>query len=281
MGTSAESALARHDRMVLEEMLQAERVRSTAGQPADFWQTLARRFRPPADSGPDPAVEALAALVGPDERIIDVGAGGGRLAIPLAGRCRELVAVEPSPGMRAVLAEELGRRRIANVRVVAATWEEAAVEPAELVFAAHVTYGVRPIEPFLRKLDRTATRSAVLIVMRDPPQAPLAPFWLAVHGEARLRLPCRDEVVAALGDLGVVPEVRSLGPVPVLPLGPREEAIDLLRFRLVVGPGTPGDGRLLAVLDALTEERDGQLYPRGAPAHEAFLLRWTPALAPA
>ena len=62
MGALAESALARHDRMVLEEMRQAERVRSTAGQPADFWQTLARRFRPPADSGPDPAVEALAAL---------------------------------------------------------------------------------------------------------------------------------------------------------------------------------------------------------------------------
>jgi hypothetical protein len=35
---AAESALARHDRMMLEEMQQAERVRSTAGQPADFWQ---------------------------------------------------------------------------------------------------------------------------------------------------------------------------------------------------------------------------------------------------
>jgi hypothetical protein len=187
------------------------------------------------------------------------------------------LAVEPSPGMRAVLAEELGRRRIANVRIVAATWEEAAVEPAELVFAAHVTYGVRPIEPFLRKLDRTATRSAALIVMRDPPQAPLAAFWLAVHGEARLRLPCRDELLAALTELGIHPEVRSLGPVPVLPLGPRDEAIDLLRFRLVAGPGTPADARLLAALDELAETRDGQLYPRGAPPHEAFLVRRTPA----
>jgi hypothetical protein len=179
--------------------------------------------------------------------------------------------------MRAVLAEELARRGIANVRIVAATWEEATVEPAELVFAAHVTYGVRPLEPFLRKLDAMATRSAALIVMRDPPQAPLAPFWLAVHGEARLRLPCRDELLAALAELGIHPEVRSLGPVPVLPLGPREEAIDLLRFRLVAGPGTPADARLLAVLDDLTEAREGQLYPRGAPPHEAYLLRWPPA----
>lgn len=262
--------------MMREEMLQAERVRSTASRPADFWQTLARRFRPQGDGAADATVAALAALVGPTERVIDVGAGGGRLAIPLASRCRELVAIEPSEAMRAVLAEELVRRGVTNVRVVAATWEEAEVEPAELVFAAHVTYSVQRIEPFLRKLDALATRHAAIVVMRDPPQAPLAAFWRAVHGEERLRLPCRDELVAALGDLGIRPVLQGLGPAPMLPLGTREEAIDLLRFRLVVGPDTPADARLLAVLDALTEEREGVLYPRGEPANEAFLLRWAP-----
>lgn len=260
-------------------MLQAERVRSTAGQAADFWQPLAHRFRSAGDPAADSTVDALARLIGPRDRVVDVGAGGGRLAIPLARRCRELVAVEPSPSMRAVLVEELARHRIDNVRIVAATWEEAAVEPAELVFAAHVTYGVRPIEPFLRKLDATATWWAALVVMRDPPQAPLSPFWRAVHDEERLRLPCRDEVVAALRELEIRPEVESLGAAPPMVLGPREQAIDLLRYRLVVGPGTPGDARLLAVLDRLTEERDGQLYPAGPPANEAFLLRWRPGRA--
>jgi hypothetical protein len=220
-------------------------------------------------------VDALAALVGPKDRIIDVGAGGGRLGIPLARQCHEVVAVEPSPAMRAVLAEEMARHGVANVRIVAATWAEASVDPAPLVFAAHVTYGVRPIEPFLRKLDALATRHAALVVMRDPPQAPIAAFWRAVHGEARLRLPCRDELVAALAELGIRPEATCLGPAPPLALGPRDQALDLLRFRLLAGPGTPADDRLLAVLDELTEERDGQLYPR-APANEAWLLRWTP-----
>jgi 2-polyprenyl-3-methyl-5-hydroxy-6-metoxy-1,4-benzoquinol methylase len=263
--------------MVREEMEQAERVRSTAGRPADFWQALAGRFRAPADRGGDPTAEALAALVQPGDRVIDVGAGGGRLAVPLARRVREVVAVEPSPAMRAVLAEELVRHGVGNVRVVAATWEDAAVEPAEVVFAAHVTYGVRPIEPFLRKLDRLATREAALVVMRDPPQAPLAPLWQAVHGEARLRLPCRDELVAALRQLGIEPRVSRVGAVPLLPYGPRDDAVEQLRFRLVVGPGTPADARLLAILDDLMEEREGQLYPRGAPPHEAWLLHWTPA----
>jgi 2-polyprenyl-3-methyl-5-hydroxy-6-metoxy-1,4-benzoquinol methylase len=271
-----ESALARHDRMVRDEMLQAEAVRSTAGRPADFWQTLARRFRPRSEVDPDPSVEALAALIGPEDRMIDVGAGGGRLAIPLAARCREVVAVEPSPAMRDVLAEEAARRGIGNIRIVAATWEEMEVEPAPLVLAAHVTYGVRPIEPFLRKLHAMAIRHAVILVMRAPPQSPIAPFWQAVHGEARRRLPCRDELLAALGEVGIDPEVRSLGLVPPVSLGPRGEAVDLLRFRLLVGPGTPRDQRLAAVLDDLTEERDGELFVRGVPPNELFLLRWTP-----
>lgn len=280
MSQATESALARHDRMMHAEMLQAERVRSAAPSP-DFWNTLAGRFRVPADPGPDPTVEALGALIGPADRAIDVGAGGGRLAVPLARRCRELVAVEPSQAMRAVLAEESARHGIRNIRVVAATWEEAPaeLEPAELVFAAHVTYGVRPVEPFLRKLDAMATRHAVIVVMKDPPQAPLAPFWRAVHGEERLRLPCRDEVVAALEEVGFEPEVTSLGPAPPLDLGPRAEALDLLRFRLLAAPGSPADARLLAVLDELTEEREGHLYPRGVPPNEAFLLRWTPSRA--
>jgi SAM-dependent methyltransferase len=271
-----ESAVARHDRMVREEMEQAERVRSTADVPADFWQTLAKNFRVPADRSADPTPEALAALIGPDDRVIDVGAGGGRITVPLARRCRELVAVEPSPAMRAVLEEEIARHGVRNIRIVPARWEEAVVEPAALTFAAHVTYGIQAIEPFLRKLDAAALRHAALVTMTDPPQTPLAPFWRAVHGEARLRLPCRDELVAVLRELGADPEVIPLGPAPVLPLGPPAEALDLLRFRMVVGPGTPGDDRLRRAIDRLTEERDGLLWPRGAPPNGRSIIRWDP-----
>ena len=271
-----ESAVVRHDRMVREEMLQAEAVRSTSEVPADFWQTLARNFRVPADRAVDPTPEALAALIGPDDRVIDIGAGGGRITVPLAQRCRELVAVEPSPAMRAVLEEEIARHGVRNIRIVPARWEEAEVEPAELVFAAHVTYGIQAIEPFLRKLDLAARHHAALVTMTDPPQTPLAPFWRAVHGEERLRLPCRDELLAVLRELGADPQVIPLGPAPVLPFGPPAEALDLLRFRMLVGPGTPGDARLHAAIDRLTEERDGLLWPVGAPSNGRSIIRWDP-----
>jgi SAM-dependent methyltransferase len=257
-------------------MLQAEAVRSTADVPADFWQTLAKNFRVPADRSADPTPDALAALIGPGDRVIDVGAGGGRITIPLAGRCRELVAVEPSPAMRAVLEEEIARHGVRNIRIVPARWEEAEVEPAELVFAAHVTYGIQAIEPFLRKLDGAARRHAALVTMTDPPQTPLAPFWRAVHGEARLRLPCRDELLAVLRELGADPRVIPLGPAPVLPFGPPAEALDLLRFRMLVGPGTPGDTRLHHAIARLAEERDGLLWPKDAVPNGRSIIRWDP-----
>src|SRR5262249_28825872 len=155
---------------------------STADVPADFWQTLARNFRAPQDPTVDPTPDGLARLVGPDDVVIDVGAGGGRIAIRLSRQCRELVAVEPSPSMRAVLEDETARPADRNIRMWAATGEEAVVEPAALVSAAHVTYGIQTIEPFLRKLDAAARRHAALVAVTDPPQTPLAPFWRYLHG---------------------------------------------------------------------------------------------------
>src|SRR5262249_6991984 len=204
------------DRMVRDEMLQAERVRSTVDVPPDFWQSLAKNFRAPADPAADPTPEALAALIDPRDDVIDVGAGGGRIAIPLSRRCRRLVAVEPSPSMRAVLEEEIARHGARNIHIVPARWDEAVVEPAALGSAAYGTYGIRALLLFLRKLDATALRRPALVAVTAPPQSPLAPFWRRVHGEERLRLPCRDELLAVLRELGVIPAVVPLTPAPLV-----------------------------------------------------------------
>lgn len=270
-----ETAVAKHDRMVREERLQAERVRTDRPQSPDIWQPRADQFRPSAEDE-DPAVDVLAGFIGPEARVVDVGAGGGRLALPLAGRCREVVAVEPSPSMRAVLEDAARQLGVANLRIVPAVWEEAEVEPAELVFAANVTYGIQVIEPFLRKLDRVATRRAALVTVVDPPQSELSPFWPLIYGEDRLRLPCRDELLEVLRELGATPELIVLPSLAPRSFGPVEGAYETLRARLFIGSGSPAEARLQAAIDALTVEHDGELWPADARPRERAVIHWRP-----
>jgi SAM-dependent methyltransferase len=271
----SDSAVQRHDRMMREEREQAERLRSDRAD-RDIWKGNAGRFRPVSECE-DPAVAPLAELAGTGARVIDVGAGGGRIAVPLAARVGEVVAVEPSAAMRDVLAAAIAQSGARNIVVVPEAWEDAEVAPAELAFAAHVTYGVQRIEPFLRKLDRAATRHAALVAFADPPQQVFAPFWQAVYGEERLRLPCRDELVAVLRELGARPELIDLAPQEPRSLGSPEEAFADLRRRLYIGIGTPAEDRLRAAIPGLTVARDGELWPRDAEPNPMSIIHWVPA----
>lgn len=268
-----ETAVQRHDRMVDAERDQAEHVRSDQGGDDDLWKPGARRFGL-SQAGEHVAVGALATLTDPGSRVIDVGAGGGRITLPLARRVRDMVAVEPSTAMREVLLAEAARVGVANLTIVPVRWEEADVDSADLVYAANVTYGVRDIEPFLRKLDRLATRFAALVAFADPPQHMLAPFWAFVHGEERLRLPCRDELVDVLRELGVEPHLIRLPARPARPFGTSEETRDELRRRLFIGRGNALEERLSEAIEQLTVERHGVVWARHAMANERAVIWW-------
>ena len=267
-----ESAVQRHDRMMREEREQAERLRTDQGGSADIWKGNANRFAVPASE--PPVVGVLAGLVDADARVIDVGAGGGRITIPLSLRVREMVAVEPSAAMRDVLMQGIDQRGIRNLRIIPETWETAEVDPADLVFAAHVTYGIPDIEPFLRKLDAHATKVAALVAFTDPAQHVLAPFWKYVYGEARLRLPCRDELLDVLRELGTSLQVIPVDRQQVSSFGDPETAFELLRRRLFIGQGNPLEDRLRDAIGRLTVERDGELWPVDARPNQQSVIWW-------
>src|SRR5215813_12385434 len=77
---------------------QAERVRQGT-PPRDFYAAVASDFRADPRRMNEPALDVLRSLVEAGETWLDIGAGGGRYALPLALSAGRVIAIEPSEGM--------------------------------------------------------------------------------------------------------------------------------------------------------------------------------------
>ena len=264
-------------RMVEAEHAQSDRVRERGGTPSDSWIPYAGRFRPSLDST-DPLVARLLREIEPRHSVLDVGAGGGRIALPLSLHCRRVVAVEPSPSMGAVLLEEAARLGRDNLSLVESTWEEAQVEPADVALCVQALYTVRDVQEFIRKLEAHARERVIVALGECPPYTQSNPLWPPVHGEARLELPSFRELMRVLWEMGVNADLEMLPQQEPRGFESRESALEQTRPRLFVEPGGEGERRLTRALDAALEEReDGRFRIRGAPVFRPALVSWRPA----
>jgi len=260
-------------------------------------QEQSQRLRDPDwDAGPDyaaPSVDSfradreraddarvlnvLRSLTEPSDVVVDVGAGAGRFAIPLARYVAEVVAIEPSATMRAALQHDAERAGVSNLRVVPHRWDDLADVRGDVVFASHVVYPLVEIEPFLLHLDTAASRWAAVLVFEAPPLAWLFPFWPAVHGEARRPPPHLPQVLEVLAELGLGPPGVDMVDVEPFELGPPDEARSKLRRRLSVAPGSAADARLGQAMAELLDARSGVLVPRTEQPIRVGIVRWRPS----
>ena len=135
---------------------------SLAGTHADpgYWDRRAPSFARSTRTRTDEFLSVIEPYLSPRKTLIDAGAGTGRHAIPLSDRLEWVTAVEPSEGMRAQITPK------DNITIVASTWEDAEVAPADLVICCHVLYGIENPMPFIAKLERSA-RERVFIMLRE------------------------------------------------------------------------------------------------------------------
>lgn len=92
----------------------------------------------------------IAARVPPPARVVDLGAGTGRVALPLAARGYAVTAVEPCAEMLAVLAGRPGGEGVAQVRATMADFRAGAPFDLALCLFTVVAYIVEEVE-----LDRS------------------------------------------------------------------------------------------------------------------------------
>ena len=257
------SATQRWKAMIQMEHAQSEALRQSA-PPDDHWRPYAQQFRADPDRADDPLVDLLLAKVQPQHTVIDVGAGGGRLALPLARRCQHVTAVEPSPSMGEVLLQQAQDYGIQNVSLAPYPWEEAQVEPADVVLCSHVVYVVQEIGHFVRKLTDHARHSTLVVMYNAPPQSQIYPLWPLVHGQERLSLPSLPEFQDVLAELGVSYHLETLPPQPARGFGSREQALEQLTRRLYAEGDAEKQARLRQALADGLEEDGGSFHIRGS-----------------
>jgi SAM-dependent methyltransferase len=242
-----------------------------AGLPADHPLLQSDPRRPL-----DPNLEILASYIAPDDVVIDVGGGAGRVSLPLALRCREVINVEPSVAMGAGFTANATQAGITNARVLTDDWLTVDAPVGTVALVNHVTYLTRDIVPFIAKLERVGRRLVLITVNSPPPPSRQRVLYHLVHGEPEEVVPGHRELVNVLWELGILPDVRVLPlPLPstaIVPAPTREAAIagGVTRF---VDQWTlwPRGADLEQRLRGLLEGRFDELF---AASPHGFLPRW-------
>src|SRR5215467_1739746 len=260
---------------------QSHTIRSALGMTGqDRWEPFSSFFKADPGRTDDREVNRLAQELTPATTLLDVGAGAGRFALPLALRCKHVTVVEPSPSMGETLRHLAAEAGIENITIVARRWEEAEVEPADIVLSAHVIYSLEDIGPFVVKLAQHARQKVYMPTFMRPPRARYAPFWSQVYGEDKRELPGVAELMQVLWELDIYPNLEMYAPVPVRPFKDWQRALDTLRSRLCVTPDTTHDTRLQQALRELLIATPEGYVIKGAPPGRLALISWRPASMP-
>ncbi len=238
---TAEEALAEWRRLVLADREQVERVRQDVR--ADYYAPVAPSFSPARRESIEwPLVEALAQ---PGDTWLDIGAGGGRFAVPLAGVVERVIAVEPSGAMREVMGRAIAEAGRTNIEVVDARWPVAGWDrEVDVSLAAHALYDIDDIEGWLEAQEAATRRTCIGIFGVQGRGAQVADFFEAVHGEPMATLPALREFVAVLGARAKRYEIRTVATGERAVAKPAEEVYATLRRLLWLAEGSELDAKM-------------------------------------
>ena len=267
---------------VMANAEQVDRVRESPDGP-DFYATVSRTFVADPARDDDPVLAAILSLARPGDVWLDVGAGAGRYALPIARRVRRVVAVDPSESMLGALAAGMAAHGISNVDTFAGRWPpdpdlrvRLGPDPiADVALIAHVGYDIAEIGPFLDALEGAARRECVAVLMDQGPATVAAPFWPVVHGEERIPLPALTQFVELLEARGSAPSVQLVKDERRR-WADREELLGFLRRQLWTVAGSPADGRLVEALGRhATDSGDGTVELRDAKPLNIGVVTWS------
>jgi hypothetical protein len=203
------------DYAALIDAVNAQKERVQGPPRPDIWGgETAKRFRADPKRQMEDNFQILADFVRPEDIFVDVGGGAGRLTLPISLRCREVINAEPSAGMVEEFDGCVAEAGIANARSVQADWVDVDVArddvQGDVVHASNVTYFVRDIDRFAANLEAAARRRVIITLWSVANPMHNATLFKMVYGEDQATVPGHAQLLPALWEMGILPDVRFL-----------------------------------------------------------------------
>jgi 2-polyprenyl-3-methyl-5-hydroxy-6-metoxy-1,4-benzoquinol methylase len=200
------SAAAAHDELVAAYHAQRERLWPSE----DMWSGAASNFKPDLKAPLNEVHKYVVSRLREGDVLLDVGGGAGRMSLPLAGNCREVVCVDPSQGMAKIFESSARDAGIRNARFVLGDWLDADCE-GDVALVSHVTYFVPKIGPFLSKLNKAARRQVIVATRSVAPPNQWSVFVEIAKGERQVPVPGAEHVLAVLKEMSIPADLVDLG----------------------------------------------------------------------
>lgn len=122
----------------------------------------------------------------PDETVLDIGAGVGRLSIAVAKTAKHVTAVEPSVKMVSYLKKNMQKANVANITILNKRWEEVQLgfdtQPHDVSIVAYSLTMPNLTEALAKINDATKKR---VYIITSATRLFDAELWKEVYGEAK------------------------------------------------------------------------------------------------